>query len=360
VALAQSVAAAGLRGVVSAAVLLRSLRARGDTAAAVKASAGRALLETMFSVDLHGHPTVIPALRSRSAAAHARGIEAGRMRAIVLSAVGDLAAIGWRPERGIGVVRKPASGELYESTLRQLDALKRFADVAKLRPLRTPAELAAAAERKEPGHFLAIEGADFLEGRPERLQAVYERGVRSLQLVHYRINELGDIQTAPPRHGGLTPFGRDVVREANRLGVLLDLAHATFEVTKAVVECSMRPVMISHTNIHEDAGSPRFISREHARVVTDAGGLIGAWPFSPAPRFSAFIDRIMRLVDVVGPEHAAIGTDMDGLGPYAVFGDYAEWPSIPSALLARGLAAGDVANIMGGNFRRLFEKVALG
>jgi len=333
------------------------LRARGDTASAVDQQAGRALLETIFSVDLHAHPTVIPALRSRSAAAHARAIGSGGMSAILLAAVGDLAVIGWRPRRGIGAVRTPAPDELYESTLRQLDALTGFGDASRFRALRTPGELAVAAQRRERCFLLTIEGGDFLEGRLERLEAVYERGVRSLQLVHYRINELGDIQTAAPRHGGLTRFGREVVLEANRLGILIDLAHATFDVAKAAIESSTRPVMISHTNVQDDVGSPRFISREHARLVADSGGLIGAWPFSPQPRFSAFIDRIVRLVDVVGPDHVGIGTDMDGLGPYAVFADYAQWPSIPAALLARGLARDDVAKIMGGNFRRLFATI---
>jgi len=356
----QPLAAAGLRSTVKGALLLRQLRARGDTAAAVDASAGRTLLDTTFSVDLHGHPTVIPALRSRSATAHARGIEAGGMKAIVLAAVGDLAAIGWRPRRGIGIVRSPGPGELYQSTSRQLDAMTRFVEASRFRVLRRSGDVVTGTQRNGRGVLLAIEGGDFLEGQLERLEAVYQRGVRSLQLVHYRVNELGDIQTAPPRHGGLTPFGRDVVREANRLGMLVDLAHATSEVTKAVVHCSTQPVMISHTNVREDGGSARFISREHARVVADAGGLIGAWPFSPEPRFSAFIDRILRLVDAVGPDHVGIGTDMDGLGPYAVFADYAEWPSIPAALLARGLRRDDVVKIMGGNFRRLFEAVASG
>jgi membrane dipeptidase len=280
------------------------------------------------------------------------------MSAVLVAAIGDLPVIAWRPRRGIAAVRRPEGDELYSSTSRQLDALIRFRETFGFRPLRSPGELPESGQHQARWLMLTIEGADFLEGRLGRLEDVYQRGVRSLQLVHYRINEVGDIQTASPKHGGLTPFGRDVVREANGLGMVIDLAHATFEVTKAVIDLSIRPVMISHTNLQDDVGSLRFVSREHARLVADAGGIIGAWPFSPQPRFSAFIDRIIRLVDAVGPDHVAIGTDMDGLGPYAVFGDYAHWPSIPAALLARGVARADVAKLMGENFRRLFEAVA--
>src|SRR5437899_1446330 len=189
----------------------------------------------------------------------------------------------------------------------------------------------------------------------------YDRGVRSIQLVHYRINELGDIQTEPPVHQGLTPFGRDVVREMNRLGMLIDLAHAPYPVVKGAMDASERPMLVSHTNIQDYTGYARFVSREHARLVAGAGGVLGAWPISiRRAGFAAFIEHIKRMVDVVGMDHVAIGTDLAGVSPRAaLFTDWAEWPSIPAALLDRGLARREVAQIMGGNMRRLLE-AALG
>jgi len=75
-----------------------------------------------------------------------------------------------------------------------------------------------------------------VEGRLDRVQEAFDRGIRSLQLVHYRINELGDIQTAAPIHGGLTDFGRAAVKEMNRLGIIVDVAHATQAVVAGVAE----------------------------------------------------------------------------------------------------------------------------
>src|SRR5437773_227658 len=170
-------------------------------------------------------------------------------------------------------------------------------------------------------------------------------------------DELGDVQTEPAVHNGLTPFGRDVVREMNRLGMLVDLAHAPYPAVKGAMDASSRPMLVSHTNIEDYSGYARFVSREHARLVAGTGGVLGAWPISIRhASASTFIDHIKRMVDAVGVDHVAIGTDMAGVSPRsALFTDWTEWPSIPAALLDRGFARQDVAKIMGGNMRRLLE-----
>ena len=218
-------------------------------------------------------------------------------------------------------------------------------------------DLAAAAAARGRVAIMSVEGGDFLEGRLENVDKAYDRGVRSIQLVHYRINELGDIQTEPPVHNGLTPFGRDVIREMNRLGMLIDLAHAPYPVVKGAMDASARPMLVSHTNIEDYTGYARFVSREHARLVAGGGGVLGAWPISIRPAgFTTFIDHIKRMVDAVGVDHVAIGTDLAGVSPRAaLFTDWAEWPSIPAALLDRGFARHEVAAIMGGNMRRLLD-----
>jgi membrane dipeptidase len=246
---------------------------------------------------------------------------------------------------------------MFSSTWRQLDVLDAHARTLGMRPVLRGGDLATVAPTHGRVAIMSVEGADFLEGRVDRVQQAHARGVRSIQLVHYRINELGDIQTEPPIHNGLTPFGRDVVREMNRLGMLIDLAHAPYPVVTGAVETSTRPMLVSHTNIADYTGYARFVSPDHARLVAGAGGVLGAWPISIRPAgFSTFIDHIKRMVDAVGIEHVAIGTDMAGVNPRsALFTDWTQWPSIPAALLDRGFTRQDVVRIMGGNVRRLLE-----
>jgi len=209
--------------------------------------------------------------------------------------------------------------------------------------------------------LFAVEGCDFLEGRVDRVQEAYDRGIRSLQLVHYRVNDLGDIQTEPPVHGGLTAFGKETVREMNRLGIVVDVAHATYPVVQGVAETTTQPIILSHSDIQDASGWARFISPDHARLVAGTGGVIGAMPIILGRRaddINGYVVHISRLVDVVGIDHVGIGTDMDGIGPSAIFTSYARWPSLTDALLDHGYRPAEVAKILGGNAQRAFQQVA--
>ncbi len=320
--------------------------------------AARALADESPSVDLHSHPGMLKSSRI-SVDGQVDHMVQGRVKASLFAAVADLPLIGTRPGGGLYATREPRPGELYASTYRQLEQVTSRIESAKLAPVTAPADVEAARADKRPAAILAVEGGDFLEGRLERVEEAHRRGIRSIQLVHYRVNELGDIQTEAPRHGGLTPFGRDVVREMNRRGLVVDLAHATFDGVKAAVEVSTKPMILSHTVL--EAPWPRAVSREHARLVTSHGGVIGIMPVAIGGRgLSVYIDHIARMVEAVGPDHAGIGTDMDGISPpsFVTFDDYAEWPSVPEALLARGFSRADVAKVTGGNFIRVFTEVA--
>jgi membrane dipeptidase len=210
--------------------------------------------------------------------------------------------------------------------------------------------------------LLAVEGCDFLEGRIDRVQEAYDRGIRSLQLVHYRVNELGDIQTETGVHGGLTPFGKQVVQQMNALGIVVDVAHATLPVVRGVAETTTQPIILSHSNIQDWSGWARFITKDHARRVAETGGVIGAMPIVIKQRagddIGAYVTHISRLADAVGVDHVGIGTDMDGIGPGAIFTSYTRWPSLAAALSGHGYSQSEVAKILGGNAQRVFQKVA--
>lgn len=174
-----------------------------------------------------------------------------------------------------------------------------------------------AAKQGIPSVILAAEGADFLEGHLERVDDAYSRwSLRHLQLTHYRVNELGDIQPEAPEHFGLTDFGAAVVRRCNNLGIVVDVAHGTYEVVKRVASVTTKPLVLSHTSL-QTVPPPysRRISREHARMIASTGGVIGVWP--PAGEFgtlAALATGMARLADVVGIDHVGLGSDMRGSG----------------------------------------------
>jgi membrane dipeptidase len=329
----------------------------GAVVTAAHRDAARQLADETISVDLHSHPgmfTSSPLTMDGQVERMARG----KLRASLFCSVADGPVIGRRPG-GLYATREPRPGELMAYTQRLLAMVETRVASGALLPVRMPSDLEVVRTRGVPGAILAIEGGDFLEGRIERVQAAYERGVRSIQLTHYRINELGDIQTDPPRHGGLTPFGLDVVREMNRLGMVVDVAHLTLPGVRAAVEVSRKPLLLSHTVL--GSGWARSVTREHARLVASRGGLIGIFPVNSGYQgFAGYIEHIVQMVEAVGPDHVGIGTDMDGISPpsFVSYDDYGEWPSIGAALLARGRSREDVAKVMGGNFLRLFREVA--
>jgi membrane dipeptidase len=207
---------------------------------------------------------------------------------------------------------------------------------------------------------VTAEGADFLEGALGRLDDAYHRHrLRQLQLTHYRVNELGDIQTESPERGGLTDFGADVIRACNRLGIVVDVAHGTYELVKRAAAVTTRPLILSHTSLAQPpAARSRRISPEHARVVASTGGVVGVWP--PKGYFrdrAAYAAGIVQMADVAGIDHVGIGTDLLGLVGGSVFGDYRELPAVGASLRAAGLTDSDLAKVLGGNYRRVFAAV---
>ena len=224
-------------------------------------------------------------------------------------------------------------------------------------PGRSPADIVNARSHHRTAAVFAIEGGDFIEDRLDRIKAAFDDGVRAITIVHYHINQIGDIQSQPPVHGGLTELGKSIIRKMNHRGIIVDLAHATLAVTRNVIEVSSQPVMLSHSNLVTPSFShPRLITAEHAKLIAASGGVVGAWPSGFGQNtFSDYIDAIQRLIDAVGVKHVAIGTDMDG-NYKPVFRNYRDWGLIPAALMARGMHEHEAAAIMGGNFLRVFKK----
>jgi membrane dipeptidase len=265
-----------------------------------------------------------------------------------------------RRSSGLYATREPRPGESPGYTFRSLGDVRARITAGSLALVQSPADLDAARASGRPGAILAVEGGDFLEGQIERVQEAYTAGVRSIQLTHYRINELGDIQTDPPRYHGLTPFGLDVIREMNRLGMIVDVAHLTMAGVRQAAATSRTPLMLSHTVLY--TGWARSVTAEHARVVAGTRGVIGIFPVTSGNYFGlrGYVEQIDRMIKTVGVDHVGIGTDMDGISPasFLTFDDYGEWPSVTAGLLARGYSREDVAKVAGGNFLRVFGEAA--
>ena len=240
-------------------------------------------------------------------------------------------------------------------------------------------ELQAAHDHGRPAIVQTVEGSHFIEGRLDRVEEVYKRGLRHLQLLHDRddlVSPLGDTNTGTPHLGGLTAFGADVVKECNRLGILVDLAHASHETVLAALKVATQPLIVSHTCLDSRTGGnprmaemmkPRLISKEHAKVVAGAGGIVGVWT-KLAGSLQDFVESIKAMVDAVGIDHVGIGTDTDLLSSREGQGTNMAYPglsggffsAVVAEMLHQGFTADDIVKVGGGNYCRVFGKVTAG
>jgi membrane dipeptidase len=223
-------------------------------------------------------------------------------------------------------------------------------------------DLEALHGERAPAIVQAIEGSQFLEGRLERIEAVYARGLRHLQLVHFYTSDMGDNQTEPAAQGGLTTLGRQAIAECNRLGIVVDVAHATMQFVEAAAKVSKAPLLLSHTAValREDRMKPltRLISSAHAKLVAQTGGVVGIWaaPFG-YKSIDDWVEGIAHATLIVGVDHVGIGTDNSGFGALpAVWDDYSTFPLVVQSMRRRGFSAPEIRKIAGGNYVRLFNE----
>jgi membrane dipeptidase len=315
------------------------------------------LLAQTVTVDIHSHAgrvirdtaqlfPVAPSMRS------------GGMSAIGLAMVADKGTVHLTPDRRFEAFRDPEPGELY---LRSKQSFRRVLDLIEqdgMTVIKSAADF-RTGKAGRPAVIVAAEGADFLDTDVDRLDEAYEKyHLRHLQLTHYRVNTLGDIQTAAPVHGGLTPFGTEVIRRCNQRGIVVDVAHGPFDLVKRAAEVSTKPLVLSHTSLAPRPGPrSRTINAEHARLVASTGGVIGIWPpVTSFPDIAAYARGIARMADVVGVDHVGLGTDQLGLIVPSVFEDYEQLPQVADALLTTGFSSEEAAKILGANYVRVFKQ----
>jgi membrane dipeptidase len=309
-------------------------------------------------IDLHAHPGAFARARTGDLPLTALDeMEAGGVETAFFAAVGDGLVIRREGTR-IKNFRDPVPGELYVSTIGQLERVRARAREDRLRLVLSPGDVVAARAAGQRGALLAVEGGDPLEGEVRRLRDLHALGVRSIQLVHYRINELGDIQTEPAQHGGLTARGADVVAEMNRLGLIVDGAHASRATLLGILDVSRTPIIVSHTGPASVRRMARHLDDDLLRAVAAKGGVIGVWPLSQTGQINTFFDEIAYVCGVVGIDAVGIGTDMAGLSTFTSIPTYREFSLVPAALLARGFSEANLRKLLGANVQRVFAAAA--
>lgn len=273
---------------------------------------------------------------------------------------------------------KARPGETNEKFLAWLTTMDAALAAGGLKRALTLKDLEAAHRRGTPTVVQSIEGAQFIEGRLERIEVGYKRGLRHLQPLHDNDDPVvpqADLDTRPAHLGGLTPFGADIIRECNRLGILVDLAHAAPETILAATRVATRPFIMSHVGFDYPVDEnqrlynvvkPRRLTRERARVIAEQGGVIGVWVYlARSPK--EYVDDVMHMVDAAGIDHVGIGSDTDLLSP-GVGNTNSAWPGMTAGffdvvameMLSRGFTPADIAKFGGGNYCRVFDRATSG
>jgi microsomal dipeptidase-like Zn-dependent dipeptidase len=300
------------------------------------------LMKRFRIVDAHAHMFTRPDVKE--------WLETG-MAASAFAAVGDRIYLA---RRKIGTPR--------QDTLDQLDSIRGLAKAGFVKPVLRTADIPESlSEGQVPGAILSIEGGDALEGKVEAVAGFYDLGVRIITIVHYVVNELGDIMTAPPRHNGLTRAGISVVEKMQSLGMVVDVAHAHTETLKHVVAITGKPVIDSHTSLCRDDGRcGRSRTWKEMELVAGTGGLVGTWPLSYGGRktFRDWAREILEMKQRLGVAHIGLGTDDGGKLPRMVSGyrDTRDLGHLIKAMEEVDLSRDDISAFLGGNLVRVLRE----
>ncbi|NOT60542.1 MAG: membrane dipeptidase [Acidobacteria bacterium] len=298
------------------------------------------------------------------------------------------------------------------------DSIERIAAVHKLAAdlpnevmlCRTAADVKLAHRQKKIAALMGMEGGHMINNSLATLRMYAELGVRYLTLTHSVNTEWGDSSTDTPKHNGLTDFGKDVVRELNKLGVLVDISHVADKTFYDALAVSSAPMIASHSSCRALSNHPRNMTDEMIKALAAKGGVIQinyldsfideplyqyslktreasrarmqelggftpenatkvreemAQQFGPAPKvtWEKIIEHIDHAVKLVGADHVGLGSDFDGGSMPEGMKDATQLPKLTEALLRKGYAEKDIRKILGENTVRLLgevEKAAAG
>jgi len=331
----------------------------------IYSTANKNILKDIKIIDAHSHPdqfySKFPYRIDKSSTL--KSIKALRMNASSFDAVGD------RVSRSRGNL----SGSELEYTITQLKRVKKLEEDGDVKIVYKASDIPEKINQGMPtGAILGIEGGDCLQGDLKNLDYFHQFGVRKLSLVHYTINELGDIMTSRPKHKGLTSFGRKTAERMENIGMVIDVTHAHPLMLKDIVEVTAKPIIASHAvpspvsnpSDHKSKMVRRMRSWDGMEMVAKTGGVVCTLPLAYSfeqhrrETFQDWAREILKMKKRLGIEHVGLGTDGGGMLPRLIKGysDVRDLTKLAVAMQEVGLSRSDIAAYMGGNFFRVLRE----
>lgn len=258
-----------------------------------------------------------------------------------------------------------AGYEAVATVLEQVDIVHRMIEAYpdSLRLALTAADVESAFDEGKIASLLGAEGGHSIGGSLGVLRTLYRLGVRYMTLTHNHNTGWADSAACEPDAGGLSDFGREVVREMQRLGMLVDLSHTALSTMRDALEVAEAPVIFSHSSARAVCDHRRNVPDDVLLSLKANGGVcmvtfvpdfVSATP--EAASLSDVADHIDHVREVVGPAHVGIGGDYDGTPSQpAGLEDVSRYPALFAELLRRGWSEADCAALAGGNVLRVMR-----
>ncbi len=228
---------------------------------------------------------------------------------------------------------------------------------------RTPDDLWMNKHLGRKNIMLGIENGHALDGKIENLHHFAERGIVYMTLCHNGDNDICDSARGSNTWGGVSPFGRQVISEMNRLGIMVDLSHAGEKSFYDALALSTTPIVCSHSSCRALCDHPRNLTDDQMRALAAKGGVMQVTLYNGflVKDGQATIEDAMRhlehAIDVMGIDHVGLGTDFDGDGGICGLASSSELTHFTRQLLKRGYSENDIQKIWGGNFLRVMKQV---
>ena len=228
---------------------------------------------------------------------------------------------------------------------------------------RTPDDLWMNKHQGKKSIMLGIENGHAIEGSLDNLRHFAQRGIVYMTLCHNGDNDICDSARGEHTHNGVSAFGREVIKEMNRLGIMVDLSHAGEKSFYDALELSRTPIVCSHSSCRALCDHPRNLTDDQMRALAQKGGVMQVTLYHGflVKDGEATLDDAMRHLDhainVMGIDHVGLGTDFDGDGGICGLASSAELLNYTRELLKKKYSEADIQKLWGGNFLRVMKEV---